>query len=517
MLSALKDLRIPQRSRKRGGGAIKTLRAQIAELHHVDQAIALLEWDEETYLPPGGREQRGEQTATLEAIRHNMLASDHFADVIEEAAQECEGDDDLIRELFLARRERRHALAVPEALVRRFVQAKARTLGAWEAARDKDEFAIFAGPFAELLELVRERAVCLSSGNDTYDALLDLHEPGMTRFRLEPLLSEMRERLIPLVQRATQATAGYATALAGRYFPADQQWALSRRMLSSIGFDFDRGRLDPTTHPFTMLVGRNDVRVTSRVNESDLSVNMLSTMHEGGHALYDQGFAASDMDTYLGDGPSMGLHEAQARLWENHVGRSRPFVEHFFPQLRELFPKSLDGLDAEKFWRALNRVRPGTIRTNADEMSYHLHIILRTELEIALLSGHLAVKDLMQAWNERSHALLGIEPATPREGVLQDVHWATGMFGYFPTYTIGSLYAAQLTEAYAKIRPLTEEIRGARFAGLSDWLEKNIYGVGNRFTAEETVIRATGTGLDTAAFFRHVESPERAWNSFQTQ
>ena len=314
------------------------MRAQIAELHHLDQAIALLEWDEETYLPPGGREQRGEQTATLEAIRHNMLASDHFADVIEEAAQECEGDDDLIRELFLARRERRHALAVPEALVRRFAQAKARTLGAWEAARDKDEFAIFAGPFAELLELVRERAVCLSSGNDTYDALLDDYEPGMTR--VSAGAASLRNAGTPHsagARRHRRLPLRYATALAGRYFPADQQWALSRRMLSSIGFDFDRGRLDPTTHPFTMLVGRNDVRVTSRVNESDLSVNMLSTMHEGGHALYDQGFAASDMDTYLGDGPSMGLHEAQARLWENHVGRSRPFVEHFFPAAARTF------------------------------------------------------------------------------------------------------------------------------------------------------------------------------------
>ncbi len=509
----LKDLHIPQRSQKRNDSAVKTLRAQIAELHHLDQSIALLEWDEETYLPSGGRAQRGEQTATLEGIRHGILTSDHFADVIEEAALQSEGDSDLSRELFLVRRERRHALALPESIVRNFANAKAKALGAWEEARDKNDFAIFAPPFSDLLGLVRERAECLSSGGDRYDALLDLHEPGMTRARLEPLLMEMRERLIPLVQRASERTAGAAPALEGRRFPVAEQWTLSRKMLSAMGFDFERGRLDPTTHPFTMLVGHNDVRVTSRADENDLTVNMLSTMHEGGHALYDQGFAAADADTYLGDGPSMGLHEAQARLWENHIGRSRPFSELLFPQMRALFPQALDGLDAEQFWRALNRVWSGTNRTNADEMSYHLHIVLRTDLEIALLSGQLSVKDLVQAWNERCHALLGKEPASPREGVLQDVHWAVGMFGYFPTYTIGSLYAAQLTETYAKANRLDDEIRAARFSGLLEWLGVNVYKLGNRYSAEEIVTRATGRGLDTAAFFRHVESPERAWNT----
>ena len=508
----LKDLRLPQRSQKRAHDAIRTLRTRIAELHHIDQAVALLEWDEETYLPPKGREQRGEQAATLEAIRHNMLTSDEFADIIEEAALESGGDADIDRELFLVRRERRHALALPENLVRSFANAKARTLGAWEEARDKNDFTIFAAPFADLVELVRQRASCLSSGEDIYDALLDLHEPGMTRSRLEPLLGEMRERLIPLVQNATEATARLANPIGGRHFPAAAQWDLSRRMLSAIGFDFARGRLDPTTHPFTMLVGHNDVRVTSRVVEDDVTVNMLSTMHEGGHALYDQGFSASDLDTYLGDGPSMGLHEAQARLWENHIGRSKPFIECFFPQMLELFPDALAGIDAEAFWRGLNRVQPGTSRTNADEMSYHLHIILRTELEIALLLGRLDVRDLMQAWSERSHALLGIQPRSAREGVLQDVHWAVGMFGYFPTYTIGSLYAAQLVESYGRANPLGREVRAANFTGLRDWLAEKVYKLGNRLTAEEIIERSTGAGLETDAFFRHIESPERAWS-----
>jgi carboxypeptidase Taq len=284
-------------------------------------------------------------------------------------------------------------------------------------------------------------------------------------------------------------------------------------MLAAIGFDFERGRLDPTTHPFTMLVGRDDVRVTSRADEADVTTNLLATLHEGGHGLYDQGFAARDRDSFLGDGPSMGMHEAQARLWENHVGRSLAFCEFLFPQMRELFSDALDGIDPRSFWRSLNRVRAGTKRIGADEMSYHLHIILRTELEVALVSGQLAVKDLMQVWNERSRALLGVEPASPRDGVLQDVHWAVGMFGYFPTYTIGSLYAAQLVETYATKNALDDEMRAGECGKLREWLRANVYELGNRHSAEDIVTRATGKGLDTTAFFRHVESSNRAWNA----
>jgi len=507
-----KDLRIPQRSLKRKGDAITALRLQIAELHHLDQTVALLEWDEETYLPPAGLAQRGEQTATLESLRHGILVSDHFADLIEEAAGETDGDVDLERELFLVRRERQRALAFPERLVRGFANARAKALGAWEAARDKDDFATFAGAFGELLAIVRERAQCQSTSGEPYDCLLDEYEPGMTRARLEPLFAEMRQRLIPLVQQASERSAGSKNPLAGRRFADQRQWELSRRMLSAIGFDFERGRLDPTTHPFTMLVGHDDVRITSRADEIDVTTNLLATMHEGGHGLYDQGFAPDDRDRFLGDGPSMGMHEAQARLWENHVGRSLAFSQFLFPQMRELFGGALDGVDAEGFWRALNRVRPSANRLGADEMSYHLHIILRTELEVALVSDQLSVADLPQAWNDRSHALLGVRPSSPRQGVLQDVHWSVGMFGYFPTYTIGSLYAAQLVEAYSKRNKLDAEIRAGEFAKLRQWLQAKVYAFGNRHSAEELVVRATGKGLDTGAFFRHVESSERAWN-----
>ena len=276
-----------------------------------------------------------------------------------------------------------------------------------------------------------------------------------------------------------------------------------------MGFEFERGRLDRSTHPFTLFAGSNDVRLTFRGREDDVSA-VLTVLHEGGHGLYDQGFLAADRDSLLGDSASMGLHESQSRLWENHVGRSSAFWQYLFPALRKHVPDAIDGLKSENFYRAVNLVRPGVNRVDADEMSYHLHIVLRYELELALLLGNLAVSDLPAAWNERSAALLGPTPKSDREGVLQDVHWSLGMFGYFPTYTLGSLYSAQFAETYRREHPLEEEIRRGDFSGLLSWLRKNVHEIGHRLTAEDIVTRATGTGLDAAAFFRHLDASVRS-------
>jgi carboxypeptidase Taq len=273
-----------------------------------------------------------------------------------------------------------------------------------------------------------------------------------------------------------------------------------------MGFAFERGRLDRSTHPFSLFAGTNDVRLTIRVDESDLSTAVLATLHEGGHGLYDQGFDPDDRESLLGEAPSMGLQESQSRLWENHVGRARAFWHSVFPSLQKLFPDAVKGLDAEPFYRSVNLVRPGVNRVRADEVSYHLHIVLRYELEVALISGSLGVRDLPQVWNERSASLIGATPKSDREGVLQDVHWSLGMFGYFPTYTLGSLYAAQLAEAYARGHPLEDEIRHGEFGGLLAWLRSNIHRIGQRFSAEQLIERATGKGLDTGAFFRHLEA-----------
>ena len=496
------ELRIPKRPISRSGNLEQSLRKQLSELRHLDQTIALLGWDEETMLPNAGRAERGGQLATLEGIRHAMLVSDRLGDLVEEVAAQSEGNERLARELFLLRRLRRQALALPPDLVRQFANARSQALGAWEEARAKDSYAIFAPAFETLVAILRERAGALASGGDPYDALLDEHEPGMSRARLDPVLDEVRKALVPLVRGAEPASG----ALRGRKFAEVGQWELSRQLLAAMGFAFERGRLDRSTHPFSLLAGLNDVRLTIRIDESNLSEAVLAALHEGGHGLYDQGFDPDDRDTLLAEAPSMGLQESQARLWENHVGRSRAFWDYAFPRLQKLFPDAVSGLDAEPFYRSVNLVRPGVNRVAADEVSYHLHIVLRYELEVALISGSLSIRDLPQVWNERSTSLIGATPASDREGVLQDVHWSMGMFGYFPTYTLGSLYAAQLAETYAREHPLEDEIRRGEFGGLLAWLRAKIHRPGQRFSADDLIEKATGKRLDAAAFFRHIEA-----------
>jgi carboxypeptidase Taq len=504
------SLRIPKRSMNRTEGVEQSLRAQIKELRHLDHVIALLGWDEETMLPATGREERGEQLATVEGIRHSLLVSDQLGDLLEEVADQTESNERWLRELALLRRLRRNALALPQDLVRQFANAKSRALGCWEEARTRNDFKLFAPAFGQLLALVRERAQGLAAGRELYDALLDEHEHGMTRSRLDPVLGELRNRLVPLVQQASEESASSAGLLDGRHFAVPAQRELCCRVLGAIGFDFARGRIDTSTHPFTLFAGFDDVRLTVRYQEDDVTDTVLTALHEGGHGLYDQGFSSEDRDWLLGEAPSMGMHEGQSRLWENHIGRSLAFWHHMFPAIRELFPDAAAGLNPESLHRHVNLVRPGVNRVSADEMSYHLHIALRYELEVALLSDALAIADLPAAWNERSALLIGPKPASDREGVLQDVHWALGMFGYFPTYTLGSLYAAQLVETYGKDHRLEEEVRRGDFGGLRTWLRECVHTIGHRYPAEEIITRATGKGLDAGAFFRHLEAGLRA-------
>ena len=500
------ELKMPKRPVVPADKAEDALRKQIGELQHLDHAIALLEWDEETVLPSAAHDQRGEQVATLECLRHSMLTSDHLGDLIEEVARHREGDAHWTRELELLRDLRVGEIALPAELVRRLASAKSRAQGAWEEARDKNKFALFAPAFQETLNALRETAQALDGEADLYDVLMGEYEPGMTRARLEPVLTDLRTRLVPLVQRAGERTARAEDPLLGRKFPEAAQWKLAKDLLAAIGFDFARGRLDSAVHPGTTAVGFDDVRLSLRAYDDDLCRMMLTTLHEAGHGLYDQGYADADRGTLLAASPSMGLHEGQARLWENHVGRSSAFWQYFLPAIRTTFGDAAAGLDADAFIRAANRVRPGVTRAAADEMSYHLHIALRYELEVALLSGALSVKDLPAAWNERSAKLIGVTPATDREGVLQDGHWASAMFGYFPTYTVGTLYAAQLVEAYEREHKLADEIARGEFGGLLSWLGKTVYAIGDRLTAEEIIRNATGSGLDAAAYFRHVEA-----------
>ena len=504
------ELATPTRSVNRSAGAESELRAQIRELGHLDHTIALLGWDEETMLPVMGREERGEQLATLEGLRHALLTGNGLGDLIEQVSANGGATGDWPREIQLLRRLRQQAVALPQDLVRNLANVRSQTLGAWEEARERNDFDIFARPFDELLGLLRDKAAALAGAGDHYDALLDENEPHMTRARLTPVLDDIRRRLVPLVREVSAVTASNAHLLKGRTFADAGQEEFCRWLLPAVGFQFERGRLDRSTHPFTLSAGVNDVRLTIRVDESNIFSTVLAALHEGGHALYDQGFNPADRASLLGEAPSMGLHECQARLWENHIGRSRAFWRFAFPQLRDAFPDSLKGLDGDAMFRAANVVKPGVNRVSADEMSYHLHIILRYELEIALLSGALSVRDLPGAWNERSAALIGVTASSDFEGVLQDVHWALGSFGYFPSYTLGSIYSAQLMEAYARTHDVDAEIGRGEFHHLLEWLRTNVHRIGHRLDAEQIVANAAGgSALDTAPFFRHLESKLR--------
>lgn len=499
------ELASSTRSPVRADHAHQELRAAVYKLRDLDAVIQVLEWDEETYRPEGAAQNRASQLASLGALRHELLVSDRLGDLLDSVGSRPglgAADRAEIRRLA---RLRRVAVALPQSLVAAFAEARSHCLAAWEHARHANDFNVFAKPFDLLLKLLRERAQALLIGDDLYDALLDEHEPGMRRARLDPLLKSTGARLRTLVPGWAERTRRFASAVPQAVFAEERQRELCAALLKDMGFDFGRGRLDSSTHPFTMMAGEDDVRLTIRTSPHDPLPAIFATLHEGGHALYDQGLPAELHGTLLAEAPSMGLHESQARLWENHVGRSAAFWQHYFVKLRAAFPAALAHVDARAFHRAMNVIAPGLNRVAADEATYNLHVLVRYELEIALLEGDLAVADLPRAWNERYRHYLGVAAILPREGCLQDVHWALGEFGYFPTYTIGNLYAAQLVDAYTRSHDLGAELARGDLAPLREWLAEKVYAHGAKLDAEDIVEAATGHRLDAEPFFRRLE------------
>jgi carboxypeptidase Taq len=498
------DLRSSVRTPIRADRALQELRATVKKLRDLDAVLQLLEWDEETYRPPGAADMRASQLAAIESVRHEVLSSDRLGDLMDSVAGRAKRNSRLLAELKLLTRRRWAAIALPASLVAAFAETRSLCLAAWEQAREENEFGTFAKSFATLLTLIRERAEALRLTDDLYDGLLHEHEPEMRRVRLDPLLRSTGERLRALVPEWAEQTRAYASAAPRDAFAESAQLAFCHALLADMGFDTARGRVDRSTHPFTMMAGENDVRLTIRLFPQQPMSAIFATLHEGGHALYDQGIPRALHGTLLADGPSAGLHESQARLWENHVGRSGAFWAHYFEPLRKLFPAALGGADARSWQRGINVVAAGTNRVAADEATYDLHILVRYELELALLGGDLQVADLPAAWNDRYRHYLGVTPQTAREGCLQDVHWALGDFGYFPTYTIGNLYAAQLVEAYARDADLDAELAAGNLRALRAWLAQNVYAHGAELEAEDLIESATGQRLGTDPFFRRL-------------
>ena len=475
----------------------------------LESASDALAWDQEVMMPAGGAAPRAEQLAALSRIAHARETSPEFLDALAAAEAEAAGqpgDDFQVTELRLWRRRVDRETKKPTSLVTAIAEAQSLAQHEWAAARSSDDFARFAPWLERLVGLKRDEAACLAGDQeDPWDALADEFEPDVRAADLEPLFATLRPALVELLgelrERGTPVDDGWRT----EPFPADAQEALVRAVSAAMGFDFHHGRLDRSTHPFCSGTHPGDVRMTTRFADADVADALGSTMHETGHGLYEQGLPAAATMTLTGKAVSLGIHESQSRLWENHVGRSRAFQDWLHPLAVRHLGERAGRFSPEAMWRAVNRVAPSLIRVEADEATYDLHVMVRFVVERELLSGALPVADLPARWNALYTDHLGIDVPNDREGCLQDVHWACGLFGYFPTYTLGNLYAAQFMEAARDdLGDLDHDFATGSFGRLRAWLRENIHSTGSRLTAAALCERVTGRPLETAPLLEHL-------------
>jgi carboxypeptidase Taq len=481
------------------------------ELGVLNSCGAVLGWDQQTYMPANGAGLRGEQMAFLAAHSHQKLTDPKVGELLATIeGSELVKDPDA-PEAANAREIRRgydRATKLPRELVEEIARVTTQAQQAWEKAKKANDFPGFRPWLEKVVALKRREADAVGYKDHPYDALIDEYEPGTTVAELKQLFAGLTAELAPLVKAITQSSKQPDRGVLQREYPPDRQKVFAEAAAAAFGFDFAAGRLDTTAHPFCSGVGPGDCRITTRYNPRFFSEAFFGVLHETGHALYEQNLPAGHFGTPLGAACSYGIHESQSRLWENQVGRGRPFWEHFFPRLRQTFPAALAGVTLDQFYFAVNDVKPSLIRVEADEATYNLHVALRFELELALLSGNLTVADLPGAWNDRFKALFGLDVPDDARGCLQDIQWSFGGIGYFPTYTLGNLYAAQLMEAARKdcggAESLTSDFRRGEFDRLRGWLAANVYKHGQRYRAGELCRRATGRTLTPGPFLSHL-------------
>ncbi len=482
----------------------RSLVDHLAAASDLDSAAAVLNWDQQTYMPPGGITARAEALATLSRLSHEITASNDTARLLD-AAGDPEPGSDAEAVVRVARRDHERATKLPSRLVVETSRATTLAEPAWRQARADNDFDSLVPHLQKILDLQRETAEHLGYRDHAYDALLDRYEPGATKSRLEPMFEDLKRGTANVVRAVS--TADDRTAPLHGAFDEGKQETFGKSIASAFGYDWGRGRQDRAPHPFCInFGGPGDVRVTTRFDPNRLSPALFATLHEAGHALYEQGVDPAYSRSPLAGGVSLGIHESQSRLWENVVGRSRPFWDHFYPRLRDAFPEAFGGTSPEDFYRAINAASPSEIRVEADELTYNLHVVLRFELEVALVEGGLAVTDLPDAWNAKMEEHLGITPKDNARGVLQDDHWAIGFFGYFPTYTLGNVLSVQLFEAALKGHPeIPTEMERGEFATLLTWLRENVHRHGKKHDPEALVENATGRPPDTAPYLRYLE------------
>lgn len=484
--------------------SLNQLKQRVAQLSRLNQIAALLDWDQQTNMPPGGAESRSEHAATLSEIRHELGTSDALGNLLTQAEADLEGadpDDDDVRMLARLRRDYEKETKLPTALVTEMARHLALSQETWVLARQKSDFEAFAPSLEKTLDLTRQQAEYLGYKEHLYDALVDLFEPGATYADMAAMFGELKPGLLALTRAIAESSNPVDDSLLHGDFSIAKQRTVTLEIAAALGYDTRRGRQDEAAHPFCTNFSRDDVRITTRYNTKILSEALYASIHETGHALYEQGSPAHFEATTLAGGTSSGVHESQSRLWENLVGRSRPFSQWVYPRLQQVFPDAFARGDAEAYYRAVNKVEPSFIRVEADEVTYNMHVLLRFELETALLTGQLAVQDLPDAWDAKMQEYLGITPHTDAVGCLQDVHWSAGLIGYFPTYSVGNLLSAQLWARINEAIPeLNEQMAQGHFGELLDWLRENVHSFGSKYLPKELILRATGEPL-TARYY----------------
>lgn len=464
----------------------------------------LLDWDQETQMPRRGVEGRGKLLATIAAAKHERLTSEELADLLASCLASFPEESVEAAQAREAKRQSDRARRVPAALEKALAEARTHALAAWQEARRRADFPAFEPHLTRLVELKREEAASLADGPVAYDALLDLYEPGATVAELAPLFRDLRTELAGLIRAASASGRTVDESAVLGHFPVARQRELVLAAAAAFGFDFEAGRLDASTHPFCTGIHAGDTRLTWRWQEDDLRPGLFGVLHECGHGLYEQGLPREFARTPLGDAVSLGVHESQSRLWENQVGRGRAFWHWALPRVAELFPEH-PRLSVEQVWPALHTVKPSLIRVEADEATYNLHILVRFEIEQALFAGEIEVGDLPAVWNDTYEELLGLRPANDAEGVLQDIHWSLGSFGYFPTYTLGTLTAAQLFAAAERdLGGLALPFARGEFSLLLDWLRAKVHRQGARLKPGELIQQATGEPLSPRPFLEYL-------------
>ncbi len=468
-------------------------------------AASLLEWDQETYMPEGGTEARSRQVSTLYSTAHDIFIRDRTGELLEQL-HEINGNPmgfqgSLIR---VTQQDYSRACKLSPKLVGKIAATISRAKSAWVKARSENDFGAFSDHLQSVVDLSIQKAESIGFSDHRYDALLDEYEPGATSAQINSVFDELRRSLIPIVQSIAQDSVPEYNFMNDGY-DGDIQWDLGMEILQDVGFDFQRGRLDISAHPFSTSFSINDVRLTTRIHERNLVSGLFSSLHEAGHGMYEQGISPDLDGTFLSQGTSLGIHESQSRLWENQVGRSLPFWEYYYPNFQQRFENQLGNIPLKTFYKAINRVNPTPVRVDADEVTYNLHIMLRYEIEMMLIEGELPLNELPSLWVDKMRDYLGIEPKSDTEGVLQDIHWAIGAIGYFPTYALGNLISAQIFScARDAMIGLDDQIRMGNFTPLRQWLQTNIYNWGRKLSAAEIIDRLTNEKMSAEPWLRYI-------------